>query len=171
MSSSFTCRFITFLPKKKNHHHSTLFTTHSTATFTTSTVPPFPLSGDDFASYLLLSFPEACITVSESPNSEGGVEPEPSESPDAERLFFTDDGSRTRSNIWPVSNVQCRVLTTEVPGLLDAASGFVSLMTRGGSLAFEPIVEGVDKEYEDKDWMRVVQEEWKPRLVGLAENR
>ena len=85
------------------------------------------------------------------------------------RLFFTDDGSRTRSNIWPVSSVRCRVKTSEIPGLLEAAQSYVSLMTRGGTLAGAPLVEQISKEHEEKDWMRIVQEDWKPRLVGVAE--
>ena len=133
-------------------------------------MPPAPLSGDDFASYLLLEFPEACVTVSEAKGE--GVEADSDENSGDDnpsgRLFFTDDGSRTRSNIWPVSSVHCRVKTSDIPNLLKAAQSYVSLMTRGGTLAGTPLVEEVSKEHEERDWMRIVQEDWKPRLVGVA---
>jgi len=61
------------------------------------------------------------------------------------------------------------VKTSEIPGLLEAAQSYVSLMTRGGTLAGAPLVEQISKEHEEKDWMRIVQEDWKPRLVGVAE--
>jgi len=133
---------------------------HSNINFTTNTeLPAEGLSGDELASWILLEFPEACVTVTESPDS-----PElPQSSP-----FFTDDGSSERRNIWPVSSLSCRVLSTDVEALRQSVDSYVAMMTKNqGRLVDELSATEVSVEEENKDWMSVVQRDWKPRMIGV----
>ncbi|GMH63972.1 hypothetical protein TrST_g7698 [Triparma strigata] len=135
---------------------------HSSITFSTKTEPPATaLSGDELASWILLEFPDAVVTVTESPDS-----PDlPPSSP-----FFTDDGSsiNARKNIWPVSSISCRVLSSEVQELRQSVDSYVAMMTQNKcSLVDEMVATEVSVEEENKDWMKVVQQDWKPRMIGV----